>query len=97
MEAPTTRTLPGRSSLHSVGPRRRRDRVQRVLHAPPHPYPWMSAQEQRTEIPKLGRGHPDHRKAILDQQRQQEMRMASIVFRPTRFGLADAADDPPGP
>jgi hypothetical protein len=28
---------------------------------------WMSVEEQRTEIPKLGRGHPDHRKAILDQ------------------------------
>ena len=61
---------------------RHRDRVQRVLHARAHPNPLMAVQEERTQIAKLGRRHPDRRKPIFRQQPQQQRRIATIVLLP---------------
>jgi len=62
-----------------------RDRLQRLLHARPHPDPLMAVEQPRAEVPELGRRHQDRRKAIFDQQCQQELRIASIMFLTTRF------------
>jgi hypothetical protein len=45
----------------------------------------MPVEQQRAEIPLLRRGHPDRRKAILDEQFQQEVGIASVVFLPSRL------------
>jgi len=42
----------------------------------------MAVQEERTQIAKLGRRHPDGRKPILRQQLQQQRCIATIVFLP---------------
>jgi hypothetical protein len=42
------------------------DRLQGMLHPCPHPHPLMAVKQERTQIPLLGRGHPNRRKSILD-------------------------------
>jgi hypothetical protein len=50
---------------------RHRDRMQRLLHARPHPDPLMTMQEERSQVSQLGRRHPDRREPTFHQQLQQ--------------------------
>ena len=49
----------------------------------------MTVEEQRPQIPLLRRGHPDRRKSILQQEAQEQLRIASIMFLPPWLGRAN--------
>jgi len=42
----------------------------------------MTVQEERSQVSKLRRRHPDRRKSIFCQQLQQQRRIATIVLLP---------------
>jgi hypothetical protein len=46
----------------------KRDRLQRVLQSRSHPYPLVTVSQQGSQVPLFDRGHPNLRKAILDEQ-----------------------------
>ena len=46
-------------------------------------------QEERTQVPELGGRHPDRREPILDEQAQEQGRIAAIVFLFSDLGPAD--------
>jgi hypothetical protein len=60
-----------------------------VHDARAYPYPLMTMEQERTEIPQLGRWHPDRWKTILGQQVQQERGVSPIVLLSARFGLSN--------
>jgi hypothetical protein len=74
-------------SVAAAHPMIERDGLQRALHARPHPDPLVAMQKQRSQIPQLRRRQPDRWKAILGQQRQQQARIASIMFLPPGLRL----------
>jgi hypothetical protein len=69
-------------------------RLQGVLHPCAHPHPLVPVQQERPQIPHLGRGHPDRREAFFHQQLQQQMRVAPIVLLATRLGVPNGGRMP---
>jgi hypothetical protein len=44
------------------------DRLQRVLQSRSHPYPLVMISQQGSQVPLFDRGHPNLRKAVLEEQ-----------------------------
>jgi len=78
--------LPGARLLRYLGMASSADTVLRRVK--------VRAQKQRAEIPLRRRGHPDRRESILDEQLQQEVGIAAVVFLSPRFCLPDGCRMP---
>jgi excisionase family DNA binding protein len=76
----------GRPPAH---PMAQRETLEGVHHPRTDAHPLMAVQEQRAQVPELGRRDPDRGKSIFDEQPQEQRRVSPIMFLLTGFGLAD--------
>ena len=54
--------------------------LQLIFHLRPHPHQFVAVNQQLPQIFLLARGHPDPRKAPVEQQLQQQGRIAPVML-----------------
>src|SRR5271166_3384669 len=89
----------GPQAVTTPQPVTERQGLQAQLHAGADTHELIAVPQQNLQIVLLARRHPNRRKALFRQQREQQTRIASVVFllagfrRPDLCGMPDAKLD----